>query len=162
MIHERNVYQARFSAWLQQVDGAPNPPLTSRSLNTLEIARLKRRQESRDRFDGEAARRILGHVYSYTAFYETHRYLEEDRPDRALAMLAIADAIHPDSPRVCLGQARAYARLGQQKKGLEALKCLMKSGAVGADFIAGDLDLAPLRSGEEYEALMKKWQTAAP
>jgi hypothetical protein len=162
MILERDRYQARFSAWLQQMNSATNLPLTSRSLSTLEISRLKRRQESKDRFDGEAARRIVAHGYATTSFYETRRYLQEERPEQALAMLAVADAIQPKSPRVCLGKARAYAQMGNQKKGLAALNCLMKSGAVGADFVTGDEELAPLRSGEEYEALMVKWRAAAP
>lgn len=158
----RDRYQQRFTTWLDQVDSAPNPPVTARSLRTLEIARLQRRRDSKDSLDAAAARRILAHVFSYTAFYETRRYLAEKRPLPALAMLAVADAIQPDGVQVCLGRARAHALSGQQKKGLQALECLLRSGRVSAAFIARDPGLAPLRRGEAYEDLMGRWPAPSP
>ncbi|MCZ6600856.1 MAG: hypothetical protein O7A07_08435 [Acidobacteria bacterium] len=162
LILARDRYQQRFSAWLKQVDTAPNSPVTARSLRTLEIARLQRRQDGKDPLDAAAARRILAHVFSYTAFYETRRYLAEKRPRPALAMLAVADAIQPDGLQVCLGRARAYALSGQQKEGLQALACLLRSGRVNAAFVSRDPGLAPLRQGEAYKALMGRWPAPSP
>jgi predicted esterase len=162
LILARDRYQEKFSAWLRQVDTGRNPPVTARSLRTLEIARLQRRRDGNDPMDAEAAGRILAHVFSYTAFYEPRRYLGENRPLPALAMLAVADAIQPDGPQVCLGRARAYAMSGQRQKGLQALACLSRSGGVSAAFVAGDPGLAPLRRGEDYEALMSRWPAPSP
>ena len=131
-------------------------------LRTLEIARLQRRQDGKDPLDAAAARRILAHVFSYTAFYETRRYLAEKRPRPALAMLAVADAIQPDGLQVCLGRARAYALSGQQKEGRQALACLLRSGRVSAAFVSRDPGLAPLRQGEAYKALMGRWPAPSP
>ena len=43
-------------------------------------------------------------------------------------------------------------------KRLLALLCIASPLSLA---VAGDVDLAPLRSGEEYEALMKKWRAAS-
>lgn len=158
----RDNYQARFSAWLTRLNAAASPPLTGRSLSTLDMAGLQRRRDSSDLLEAQAAQRLLAHIFTYTAFYEARRYLAEERTIHALAVLAVADAIQPGSPQVCLGKARAYAQSGQQKKGLKALRCMEAAGMFSLDFVAGDPGLAPLRKGEAYRQLVAGWGTASP
>ncbi len=158
----RRRYQARFAGWLQQVDKASSPPLAGRSLNALDITGLKRRTDSPDRLEAQAATRALAHVLTYTGFYETRRYLQARRPYHALAMLAVTEAINPQAPRLCLNQARAHAMAGQRKKGLKALECMRLGGAYPADFVRSDPGLEPLRQGEAWDRLIDSWGVPSP
>jgi hypothetical protein len=156
LIAERRAYDDQLTGVLQEINFSDDPPPLARSLRALQIEKLKRRAAGKDDpEDALAAQRLLQNVFTYTSFYEFRRYMDEKRYDRALAVLAIAGEIEPDSAQICLNEARAHAQLGHRKKGLTALSCVVDSGLVTTAFIEGDDLLAPLRTGKEYEAMMK-------
>jgi predicted esterase len=157
LIAERRAYDDRLTVVLQDINTADTPPPLARSLRTLQIKELKRRASGKDDpEDALAAQRLLQNVFTYTSFYEFRRYMDEKRYDRALAVLAIAGEVEPDSAQICLNEARAHAQLGHRKKGLAALSCVVDSGLVTTEFIEGDDLLAPLRKGDEYAEIMKE------
>jgi len=153
-------YEKRFYAFLADFR-ASDPPSLTRSLIDLQIRSLQHRAESKDILDAEAAQRLIAIAFTNTSFYETRDYFEKKDYARALAMSRIAAEIKPGHPQVCLDLARAHAQLGQIGDALDALACLVDSGAVDAGFIEKDELLAPLRGGERYRGLIERARGAS-
>ena len=140
--------------------GAP-PPL-SRSMSQLQIRPLmKRAAGTDDPADALAAQRLLELVFSSTAFYEPRDYMTAGDPARALAMLQVADVIKPKSPQVCWGIAKAQTRLGRIDEALDALECVIDSGAADPARIESEESLAPLRANPRYKTLLDRLLNSA-
>ncbi len=98
-------------------------PRLSPSLKELEIARLQRQAaDTSDRYAALGAAQLLEQVFVVTAFYEPREALASGRPERALALLEIADAIHPGAPFVCASRREALRKLGRTAEAA-ALRC---------------------------------------
>jgi len=140
--------------------GAP-PPL-SRSLAQLQIRPLMKRAAATDNpADALAAQRLLELVFSSVAFYEPRDYMTAGDPARALAMLQVADVIKPKSPQVCWGIAKAQTQLGHIDEALDALECVVSSGAADSARIESEGSLAPLRANPRYKALLDRLVNSA-
>jgi hypothetical protein len=150
--------QRRLSLVLQMArTGTPLPP--ERAVEHLRIRRLQ--EEARatdDPLGAQGAERALRMMFVHTVFYEPRQHLADGEPEAALAVLAIAEAIRPGSPRVCQLGLRAHLALGHTDEALDALECLADAGWLSAERIAADPDLAPLRGDPRYRALVQRLQ----
>jgi predicted esterase len=113
-----------------------------------------RAEQGEDPADADAAQRILAMLAVQTSFYLPSTFLEEGSPEKALAMLRIAAAVRPESPRVCLQQARAYAQMGKKEPALKSLRCAVDSGLVPRQMLEEDPYLAPLREDPAFQAAL--------
>jgi predicted esterase len=111
-------YLSTLARWLEKLHGSDKPPTIDRVLMDLAIDHLQR--ESRDTSDTAAALaagRLLEYVFVLTSSYEAQAAFDGGDPARALLLLELANAIHPDVPRVCADQRKALALLGQDTTG---------------------------------------------
>ncbi len=107
----RSYAQDKFEPFIRDLQNAAHPPSLESALHDLDIRNLQRQQRDsvHDRLGAQAAARMLALVTVNTAFYEPRQYFARSDPAGALAMLAIAHEIVPDSPYICFEQAKAYA-----------------------------------------------------
>jgi len=91
-----------------------------------------------------------------SSFYLPAEFLENKKPDAALAMLRIAAAIRPDDPRVCLQESRVYAQLSRNQEALQSLRCALGAGALPPGLLESDAYLAPLRDDPAYRTLIEE------
>jgi predicted esterase len=115
MIRRNREYLNRLVTFLRHYRTS-TPPSTESSLKTLEIARLLReRQDQRDTVAALAAGRLLSHVQAAVGFYEPRDYLVEGDSVRALALLQVAQAVHPNSGRTAVSAFRDLVAEIQQR-----------------------------------------------
>jgi predicted esterase len=130
------------------------------ALEHLEITRL--REEAADADDplgALGAQRALEWIFVHTAFYEPRQHLEQGEPHKALAALAIADAVKPGHPRVCQFGAQAQLALGNgnAQGALDGLECLVDAGWLwAAERLAADPAFEPLHGEARYQALVER------
>lgn len=154
---EHAAYQTMLMSFLAGLHRPGSPPPLSRSLRTLRIDELKRRMEANgDPIGAAAAKRWLEHAYVLTSFYVPRDRLDEAEPEFALAALQVAAAIKPKNARICLGEARAYAQLGKNRRALRSLECAAEGGAIDPGQLAGDPYLEPLRGEAAYRRLIER------
>lgn len=79
------------------------------------------------------------------SFYLPRKYLEEEEPARAIAMLNVAEKIRPGSFPNIIFFARAYAQKGDEKKAIEALQKVHEIRPLTQEFLAGDRYFATIR-----------------
>jgi hypothetical protein len=107
-------YLAALQRYIGAVRHSDQPPNLARSLDDLSIRRLQgEARDSRDTVRALAAQRLLEHAFVVTAFYEPRDAFDASNPARALALLEVAEAIHPGIPFVCHDRKRALAWLGR-------------------------------------------------
>jgi len=155
LAHEQAVYEGHIYDFIEQFRKS-GPFRHTRSLIQLRVKSLLKRARADDPLEALGAQRLLELAFVNTAFYEPRDYMTAGDPQRAAAMLEVANAIKPSHPRVCYGLARARARLGWTEEALNALECAIDSGAVTAPFIEADDDLAPLRAVPRYRSLLSR------
>lgn len=146
-------FQSRFHEHLASLRSATPLPEPATSVSRLGIPALRQQEEAGDPLEREMATRMLETVFVYTSFYEARRFLESGDPARALLMVEIAAAARPGHPRVCWNRARALAQLGDPDGALEALSCVIASGAVTRDGLDADPYLAPVRGTDAYRSM---------
>jgi hypothetical protein len=95
----------------------------AQDLKELQIARLQREaSDSGDRFGALGAAQLLEQVFVVTAFYEPREALAGGNAGRALALLEIADAIHPGAPFVCVSRKEVLGKLGRAAEA-DTIRC---------------------------------------
>ncbi len=114
-IAERHrAYLSRLRRFIARTREGTKPQDLSESLKALQFARLEQQAaDSSDRLAALGAAQLLEQVFVVTAFYEPRQALAEKNPARALALLAIAEAIHPGAPVVCASRREALEQLGR-------------------------------------------------
>ncbi|HZI93773.1 MAG TPA: tetratricopeptide repeat protein [Patescibacteria group bacterium] len=158
----QTAYESRLSTFLRNFHAAEEPPPLATSLTYLQIAALKRRAaDQSDPLESEAAKRLIEMVFVQVAFYEPRQFMEQSDPWRALAMLEVALEIKPEDPRVLLGQARAYARMGRKDKGIDALRRAVDAGVSDPALIEGDAALEPLKGEAGYRDILQRLRPPA-
>jgi len=114
---------ARLQRFIARTREAAKPEALSRSLKALQITRLKEQAaETSDRIAALGAEQSLEQIFVVTAFYEPRAALAGKNPARALALLAIAETIHPGTPFVCASRKEALAAQGRTEEAT-ALRC---------------------------------------
>lgn len=132
-------------------------PSLERASRRLKLEELQRRAaQTEDLLEADAAVRLLEHVFVRTAFYDPEDFMGQGEFERALGITLVAGQIKPDHPYVCLGVARAQAQLGRVEEALQALECLVESGAASAEFLEGDQYLEPLRAEPGYREILTR------
>jgi len=156
MIARNRIYLRKLGSFLADFRKAKSPPGVDRALKTLEIDRLKKRlADTSDRESALAAGRMLAQAAVFTSFYEPRDYLARQEPARALAMLAIAEAVRPRSS-ICYDRARALGMLQRQEEAVKALACWASQSRPDPDSLAADTDLAMLHGHPAFEALVAR------
>ena len=130
-------------------------PSLESALRKLRIEKLKKQAESDDIEKAAAAKRMLAGAFVNTAFYEPRDYFQNEDFVRAMGMLQIANAIQPDTPRVCYQIARAAAQLGSMDEAFKALACGLKAEWATKDLVDADDLLEPLRADPRYGELIR-------
>jgi predicted esterase len=154
---ESDAYDRRLYELLSEVEKRGRAPSAGSAMRTLDVAELRERAAATDDAEkASAAGRLLERAYVRLSFYEPRAYMESGRYALAAAMYQWADALRPDSPRVCLGLAQAYAQMGERDRALDALECLVRSGALPAEQLEADTLLAPLRGDERFVELLRR------
>jgi predicted esterase len=132
-------------------------PSLERATERLKIEELQRRAaDPEDRLGSEAALRLLEHVFVRTAYYEPADFMEQGEFERALGIALIAGRIKPNHPYACRSVAWAQAQLGRVEEALQALECLVASGAVSAQSLRQDAYLEPLRDAPEFQEILSR------
>jgi hypothetical protein len=83
-------------------------------------------------------------------------------PERALVSLSVARAAKPESPRVCYEEARVHAAAGHTQEALDALECLIKTGAIrNPDFLESEDYLKRLSGEPRFAELVERARSMA-
>ncbi|MEO8138801.1 MAG: hypothetical protein ABI742_04090, partial [Gemmatimonadota bacterium] len=99
------------------------PPRLAPSLKELQVTKLQRQAaDSGDRLASLNAAQLLEQLFVMTAFYEPREAMNAGDPARALALLDIAEAIHPGVAFVCSSRQEALTRAGRADAAAE-LRC---------------------------------------
>jgi predicted esterase len=152
----------RYEPFIRDLPNAAHPPSLERALHDLAIRDLQRQQRDsvHDRLGAQAAGRMLALVTINTAFYEPRQYFERGDPAGALAMLAIAHEIVPESPYICFEQAKAYAEMGRTGDVLSSLRCAKAGGAMTVADLRDEHAFDRLRSDSAFAALASTFAPA--
>ena len=155
-------FRQKFSPFLLDLPNAAHPPSLESALHDLDIRDLQRQQRDsvHDRLGAQAAGRMLALVAINTAFYEPRMYFARGDPAGALAMLAIAHEIVPESPYVCFQQAKAYAEMGRTGDVLASLRCAKAGGAMTVADLRDEHAFDRLRSDSAFAALASTFAPA--
>ncbi len=113
----RSYAQDTFEPFIRDLRNAARPPSLESALHDLDIRNLQRQQRDsvHDRLGAQAAGRMLALVTVNTAFYEPRQYFARSDPGGALAMLAIAHEIVPESPYILLRAGEGVRRAGADR-----------------------------------------------
>ncbi|MFI5249965.1 MAG: hypothetical protein ACHQTF_08340 [Gemmatimonadales bacterium] len=151
----RSYAQDTFEPFIRDLRNAARPPSLESALHDLDIRNLQRQQRDsvHDRLGAQAAGRMLALVTVNTAFYEPRQYFARSDPGGALAMLAIAHEIVPESPYICFEQAKAYAELGRTGDVLSSLRCAKTGGTMTVADIRDEHAFDRLRNDSAFAAL---------
>lgn len=107
-------YVLNLQRFIVTLRSASAPPALSRALKELQIARLQRQTaDTTDRDAARGAAQMLENVFVITAFYEPREAMQSGDPARALALLEIAETIHPGAAIICTGRQAALTSLGR-------------------------------------------------
>jgi predicted esterase len=156
MVERNHTYLRKLGRFLEEYRTAKAPPSLDRSLKTLQVAELqKRRADMRDTVAALAAGRLLEHIVVFSSFYEPRDYLEKGDAARALAILALGEAVGP-GPGVCYNRARALGMLQRQEEAVHALECWARGAKPRPDEVATDSDLAMLHGHPAFDALVAR------
>ncbi len=116
-------YVLNLQQFIVKLRSAASPPPLSRALKELEIARLQRQAaDSTDRDAALGAAQMLENAFVITVFYEPREAMQSGNPTRALALLDIAEAIHPGAAIICTSREAALTALGRSADAA-ALRC---------------------------------------
>lgn len=156
--------QRKFRPFVLDLYNAAHPPAVEDALRTLDIRRLQRQQRdsAHDRLAAQAAGRMLALVSVNTAFYVPRMYFAKHDPADALAMLAIAHEVVPESPYICFQQAKAYAELGRTSDVLASLRCAKVGGTLSVADLRNEAAFDRLRSDTAFAALAATLPPPAP
>jgi predicted esterase len=156
--------QRKFRPFILDLPNAAHPPGVEDALRTLDIHRLQHQQRDsiHDRLGAQAAGRMLALVAVNTAFYMPRTYFAKHDPADALAMLAIAHAVVPESPYICFQQAKAYAELQRTTDVLASLRCARAGATVSVADLRNESAFDRLRSDSAFAALAATFPPPAP
>jgi hypothetical protein len=143
---------ARPLARLRRQPGVPDIRQLTEDMRIVPL-----RQWSADTSDSVRAAwatRALAGVYVQVSFYEPEEYLAVGDPDRALAVLTIADEIHHDAPAICRERARAYALRRDAERTISELRCAINGHAVTVDQVRADREYAFLQANDAFLDLL--------
>ncbi len=149
--------QRAMGATLLAVRKHPGVPDLRKLAGDLRIVQFQ--QWATDRQDSVRAmwaERRLAELYVQASFYEPEAYIAVKDQSRALAMLTIAEMIHPRSPTVCRERARAYALSGDAGSTLDELRCALAGKAITIDEIVRDPRYQFMRSLDAFTDLIDK------
>ncbi|MGH7671061.1 MAG: hypothetical protein ACRENQ_16375, partial [Gemmatimonadaceae bacterium] len=147
--------QHAMGAILLGVRRHPGVPDLRQLAGDLEIARYQQwAGDAQDSVRAIWAQRRLAGLYAQVSFYEPEAYIAVNDESRALAMLAIAEMIHPRAPVACRERARAYALRRDSEGTLDELRCALTGKAITVGEIERDPRYQFLRSLDAYVQLI--------
>lgn len=128
---------------------------TSILMKELRVGDLQKRAR-KPGAEGTTAKRLLEAVFGQMNSYLPQQLFRRREYALALGVLAVARDIHPERPNVWYNLATAHARLGQNRKALDALDKAVSLGWTNRAAIASDDDLASLRGEPRFQQLIAR------
>jgi tetratricopeptide (TPR) repeat protein len=155
--NQHGQYLEQFDRFLQRLGAEDRLWTLGAMIRELRLSDLKKQAEdpSQPR-RARAAQRMLEAVYVDMAFYLPRRYLEQDEPSRAIAMLQLADYIRPGSFNTWIFFARAYAQKGDSAKAIESLEKAHEIRPLDPDLLANDRYLEPIRDEARFQEMVQR------
>lgn len=150
LAHEAGEYRRRVGRVLREAREAEAPLPPGELMRRLAVDEMENRAATGDSLEAAYVRRMLADLEVRARFYEPRAYLAAGEPERALAVLAVAERLSPGRPGVCLGRARALAVEGRDAEAFRALRCAAEGG-VPRSLLVRDPYLAPLRADPRWE-----------
>lgn len=129
------------------------PPPDTRVKGERLIRQLQSEAEGEDE-QALAARRVLGFAAAHAGFYLPRDLLGSGDYHRAAIALELAVLLRPENAVAWYNLACARARLGQEKKALDALEEAIAAGYRDAEHMASDPDLESLREEKRFQRLL--------
>lgn len=136
--------------------------VAEKMIKDLKLEEIRRRAETApDTADALAAQRLIETAFTNTIFYVPRDFIDTD-PERALVSLSVARAAKPESPRVCYEEARVNASAGHTQEALDALECLVDTGAIrNPDFLESEDYLKRLSAEPRFAELVERARSLA-
>jgi hypothetical protein len=119
------------------------PPRPGDAIRELDIRGLQRLRGGPDTARALVAGRALEQIFVAVSFYAPREFIARGDPERALAMLDVAESIRSEHPQVLLFRARALAAAGRFEEARAAVDAALRAG-VTRQTIEGDSLLGPL------------------
>jgi pimeloyl-ACP methyl ester carboxylesterase len=134
--------------------------VAEKMIKDLKLEEIRRRAETApDTAERLAAQRLIETAFTNTIFYVPRDFIDTDA-ERALVSLSVARAAKPDSPRVCYEEARVHAAAGHTQEALDALECLVETGAIrNPDFLEREKYLQRLSGEPRFAELIERART---
>lgn len=155
LVHRMPAEQRALAEPLAALRRNPGVPDIRKLTQDLHVERLARwAADSADSVRAQWAVRALAGLYVEVSFYEPEAYLSVSDPDRALAVLTIAEEIHPGAPAVCHERARAYALRQDADRTLTELRCALAGHATTIAAIKADGRYGFLRTNDAFLDLL--------
>lgn len=162
VVAANHAYLRRLGRFLKEFRRAKSPPSLKHSLKVLQVAELeKRRADARDTLAALAAGRLLEQVLVFSSFYEPRGYLDRGEAERALAILAIAEAVRPGQG-ICYTRARALVLLHRRDEAVKALTCWIRDARPSPGQVATDSSFVMLHGHPAFEALVTRLAEQGP
>ncbi|MCB1009471.1 MAG: tetratricopeptide repeat protein [Acidobacteria bacterium] len=150
---EQGLRRLTETVWLLRQNEVPPPPSKLRSTLGLQ-GLLSQRDAGGER--GEAASRVLASVSSQLGFYLMRDLFASGDFPKAVAALAIATEVTPDSPFAWYNLACAQARTGDHKHAIASLERALDAGLPRPDQMKSDSDLDSLRDEPAFQQLLAR------
>ena len=128
------------------------PPIRQLA-NSLRIEELQKTAR-RPGIEGLAAQRCLNAFWTAVGFYLPNEMIPKRQYAQVAVSYELALLIRDDSPRIWYNLACARARLGQERKAVEALARALELGFYNAELLATDPDLDSLRNRDDFNSLL--------
>jgi predicted esterase len=143
LIEEGRRRDRRLFEYLDRVRAMRQPPRPGDAIRELDIRGLQRLRGGPDTARALAAGRALEQIFVAVSFYAPREFIARGDPERALAMLDVAESIRSEHPQVLLFRARALAAAGRFEEARAAVDAALRAG-VTRQTIEGDSLLGPL------------------
>ncbi|HYK88352.1 MAG TPA: tetratricopeptide repeat protein [Acidobacteriota bacterium] len=143
-----------YSLWMMKQEGSLEE--TGLSSFAVELSNLRRQADaSKDSGSRRVARRVLHGLYVHAA-EQGRAELEKNNFTGAARLLELASAIRPDSPIAYYNLASAYARAGDKRRALDALKRAMEKGFKDGRRVLEDPAFGQLRNDPGLKKLLSR------
>lgn len=148
--------------YFNEVHAPTEPAAEINRMKDLQIPMLqKQASDSKDRLKAQWAQRMLEIAFVQSSFYVPRKYLESKDALRALKVLALAERIKPEHPRIFYMKAWAAVVANDDEKAVKFLSKLVELKVItSAETLAADPNFAPLQKNPQFQQLLNKLRSS--